>query len=259
VAGGDAGRQIRSAKWAGNGFLLLVTVALLPCFAAPEESAQKSTTQQFWPELEVYVNLNEDSRFVLEYSATREHDLGSYENGLAGIYYDYYALPILRRELREMPDAARDKYLVFRIGYNYSQAPSYDKPNTQNILVLEVDPRAPLPWSVLLTDRNRLEFRTVNSNYEPRYRNRLRLERTFKVARFGLTPYADAEVFLQSKYQPNERAFDERRYTAGMEWTIIRSLVLQGYYTRQRQTQPTIQYVNAVGATLQIHLRHQQK
>ncbi len=215
------------------------------------QGADSATTQQFWPALDLYVNVNEDSRFFFQYSATRQADLQDYEDGLVGAYFDYYTLPLARKRLAEQPDAARDKFLMFRMGFAYQANPPDKKPSTQYIGVLEVDPRQPLPWGMLMTDRNRMEFRLVNGDYEPRYRNRLRIERTFKVGRFGLTPYIDCEAFYESQYH----AWAEIRYEGGMEWAIKRYLVLQGYYTRQRETQPKNSYVNALGATLQIYLR----
>jgi hypothetical protein len=228
------------------------TVALIPVLLQAQTS---DTRQELWPEADVYVNVNSESRFYFSYSATRESELSDYANGQVGGYYDFYMLPLVRRRLRETPDAARDKFLMFRVGYAYSQTPpGASKPSTQQIPTVEADPRAPLPWDMLLTDRNRLELRIVNGDFEPEYRNRLRLERSFRTGRFVLTPYTDVEAFYSWKYH----AFDEVRYTAGLEWQMVRFLVLEGYYTRQRDTKSLPQYVNALGLTLQLHLRQKQ-
>jgi hypothetical protein len=228
------------------------TVALLPVLLQAQTS---DTRRELWPEADVYVNLNSESRFYFTYSATRESDLSDYANGQVGGYYDFYILPLARRRLRETPDAARDKFLMFRVGYAYSRTPpGASKSSIQQIPTVEADPRAPLPWDMLLTDRNRLEFRIVNGDFEPEYRNRLRVERSFRTGRFVLTPYTDVEAFYSWKYH----AFDEVRYTAGLEWQVVRFLVLEGYYTRERDTKSSPQYVNALGLTLQLHLRQKQ-
>ncbi len=227
-------------------------VALLPTLLQAQSS---DTRQELWPGADVYVNLTDKSRFYFKYSATRESELNDYAEGQVGGYFDFYTLPLARRRLREMPDAARDKFLMFRVGYLYSQTPAaVSKPSTQHIPTVEADPRAPLPWDILLTDRNLLELRIVNGDFEPQYRNRLRLERNFRTGRFVLTPYTDTEGFYNWKYH----AFDEVRYTAGLEWRVVRFLVLEEYYTRQRDTKSSPQYVNALGLTVQLYLRQKQ-
>ena len=228
-------------------------LALLPAAGNAQSSG---TRREFWPGVDVYVNLNEQSRFFLKYSATRENQLDDYADGQVGGYFDFYTLPLVRKRLREIPDAARDKFLMFRVGYLYSQTPpSSSKPSTQHIPTLEADPRAPLPWGLLLTDRNRLEFRIVNGDYKPRYRNRLRFERAFRTGRFALTPYVEAEAF----YSWNYHAFNELRYTVGLEWTVAHFLVLEEYFTRQRDTRSPPEFVNALGVTVQLHLRRNNK
>jgi hypothetical protein len=227
-------------------------VALLPVLLRAQSSDSR---QELWPGADVYVNLNDESRFYFTYSATRENELSDYADGQVGAYFDYYTLPLARRRLRELPDASRDKFLMFRVGYLYSKTPPGAlKPSTKHIPTVEADPRAPLPWDMLLTDRNRLELRIVNGDFEPQYRNRLRLERNFRTGRFVLTPYVDGEAFYNWKYH----AFDEFRYTAGLEWRVLRFLVLEEYYTRQRNTKSSPQYVNALGVTVQVHLRQKQ-
>jgi len=233
--------------------LFVVMLSLLP---AAGDAQSSDTRQEFWPRIELYVNLNEQSRFFLKYSATRANHLDDDADGQVGGYFDFYLAPLVRRRLRELPDASRDKFLMFRVGYLYSTTPAgSSKPSTQHIPTLETDPRAPLPWGLLLTDRNRLEFRIVNGAYEPRYRNRLRFERAFRTGRFALTPYVDAEALYSWKYH----AFNQLRYTAGLEWTLAHFLVLEGYFTRKRDTRSPPEYVNALGATVQLHLRQNNK
>lgn len=233
--------------------VLLRTIVLLPVLLQGQSS---DTRQELWPGADVYLNLNTKSRLYFSYGATRESELSDYANGQVGGYYDFYVLPLARQRLRQTPDAARDKFLMFRFGYAYSHTPaSTSKPSSdQQIPTVEADPRTPLPGGILMTDRNRLEFRVANGDFEPEYRNRLRFERSFRTGQFGLTPYIDVEAFYSWKYH----AFDEVRYTAGLEWQVVRFLVLEAYYTRQRDTDSSPQYVNALGLTMQLHFRQKQ-
>ena len=58
----------------------------------------------------------------------------------------------------------------------------------------EATGRAHLPASILVSDRSRIDLRWINGEFRWRYRNRLKLERTFRLKRFDFTPYAHAEV-----------------------------------------------------------------
>ena len=106
--------------------------------------------------------------------------------------------------------------------------------------------------AILLTDRNRFDFRFVNGAFQPRYRNRLRLERSFKTGRFLLTPYADTEIFYDWHYGK----FNQIRYQGGMEWAVTHFFTLVGYYTRQRTTTSTPEYVNAIGAKAEFYFKN---
>jgi hypothetical protein len=208
---------------------------------------------QFWPELDAYVHINQKSRLFFEYNATRQDNLESYASGQVGGYYDFYTFP-LQRNQPEHSDASRNRYLMFRVGYGFSRTPATSSKASSSIHIptIEADPRVPLPWKILLTDRSRFELRIDNGAFTPRYRNRLRMERTFREGRYGFTPYTDAEVFYDWKYG----TFDIFRYTAGMEWSVGHSFLLETYYTRQRNTKSSPEYINALGMTLQIFLRN---
>ena len=197
------------------------------------------------------------SRLFFQYTATREHDLDEYADGQVGGFLDVYMLPLLRYRLRQHPDAARDKYLTFRVGYAYSFKPANGAKPSQTTQIPRIDAtgRFHLPWDIFLTDRNRGDLRFVNGVFSPKYRNRLKLDREFQVGNFRLTPYADVEVFYDSRYHE----FDEFRYEAGVEWLVARFLSLEAYYTRQRDTKSSPEFVNALGVKLEFYLRNRPK
>ena len=104
---------------------------------------------------------------------------------------------------------------------------------------------------MLLTDRNRVDFRLVDGDYQPRYRNRLKLERTFKAGRVDLTPYGHAEAFYDWRFDK----FHRFRFAAGAEVSLGRYFIFESYYLRQNDTVSAPKYVNAVGAALQFYFR----
>jgi hypothetical protein len=226
--------------------------ALLFVFACLVRAGASDTESQFWPEIDVYVHLNAVSRLYLTYSATREHDLADYANGQTGIFYDFYTLPILRRELGEHPDKSRGKLLMFRGGYTYTLTPESNGHNKiENTATFLADARVPLKNGLLLIERNRGDLRFIDGAYTPRYRNRLRLERRTQVGRLDFIPYAQVEVFYDWKYD----AFAPWRYSLGSEFRLNRHIILEGNYTRQRNTKSSPEYVNALALTLQLYFR----
>jgi hypothetical protein len=109
--------------------------------------------------------------------------------------------------------------------------------------------RTPLPWQLLVTDRSRFDLRIVDGTFTPRYRNRAKIERTFKIGRFQLTPYASVEAFYDWRWN----VFNRLRYSGGAELAITSFLVLEGYSVKQRDTKSSPEYVYAGGVALQFY------
>jgi hypothetical protein len=224
---------------------------LILLFAVVSASAQE-TENQFWPETDVFVGLSGKTRLFFLYSATRQENLTEYSDGQVGAFVDFYTLDLLGRRVHQHADASRNKSLMIQAGYMLDRTPP-DSPETSitHMPSIETHGRVELPGKILLSDRNRLDFRIVNSDYQPRYRNRLKVERNFKTGRFELNPYAHAEAF----YDWHLNTFNRFRYTAGMEWTLTRHIILESYYTRQRDTAPTRKFTNALGLVAQFYFR----
>ncbi len=225
---------------------------MLQAFAMVAAAQTSDSSNEFWPEFDVYIKLNEKSRLYLLGSATKLEDLGAYADGQAGINIDFWALPAFRKRIvQQSLDQSRSKLLMFRFGYLYSHPKNSSGAVTENMATGEVTGRAHLPGEWLLSDRSRFDFRWLNGAPAHRYRNRLKLEKTFDVGRFQLTPYSYAEVF----YAFDERSWTRVRYAAGAEWTVTKHIVLEGYYLRQNTWGSVPRFVNAFGAAVQFYSR----
>jgi hypothetical protein len=224
--------------------------ALLLC-ALPAPAQSPDSTNEFWPEIDTFIKLNDKSRIFLMYSATRPESLGAYADGQTGIHIDLYGLRPLRKRLIDLADESRSKSLLFRAGYLFSRPRNNSGSAMEHIATSEATGRAHLRGGLLLSDRNRLDLRWVEGNPRHRYRNRLKLERTFKIGTFEVTPYAHGEVF----YEFRTREWSRLRYAAGAEWAITRRVTLEGYYLRQNAWASVPQFVNATGLALQFYLR----
>jgi hypothetical protein len=229
--------------------VLLITFV---CLAHPLGAETSSTRNEFWPEFDAFVNLNDTSRLSFLYSAIRENDLNTYAEGEVGVHFDYYARPIFRAKVLDHPDAARDKLLMFRIGYLYSRSPGTGgSSSAEHIPTIAMTVRATLPWGINLSERNRGDLKFAKGLFTPTYRNRLQLEKSLRTGRIGLIPYASAEAFYDTRYDK----FNQFRYTAGMEWILARFLVIKSYFSRQRTTTSSPEFVNGLGITVQFYLR----
>jgi len=230
---------------------LLIKLSMVQAFTFVAAAQTSDSTNEFWPEFDFYIKLNEHSRIFAMYTATRQQDLGQYADGQTGVHFDYYTGPIFHRRFIKPADVSRSKLLMIRAGYLFSHPRSGSESAIEHMALLEATGRAGLPAGVLLSDRNRVDFRWLDGNPGHRYRNRLKLEKTFDIGRFQLTPYAHAEVF----YDFSKRDWTRFRYSAGGEWNITKRIVLEGYYLRQNTWASKPQFVNAVGIALQFYIR----
>ena len=234
------------------GLLSIVSVLfLLQAFTAAAAAQPSEGTNEFWPEFDLFINLNQTSRIFAMYTATKSADLGAYANGQAGLYFDYWMARPLRKPLIGYLDPSRSKALMLRVGYLLNRPKNNSGNATEHTATVEVNSRAQLPANLLLSMRNRVDLGWVAGDPNHRYRNRLKLDWTFDAGRFQFTPYAHAEVF----YDIKEGHWTRFRYAAGAEWYITKQFVLEGYYLRQNSWGQVPQFVNGLGVVFQVHLR----
>jgi hypothetical protein len=227
---------------------LLPLSLLLATVAAPAQE----TENQFWPESKIYVTLSGKTRLYFDIAATLRDDL-SYSDGQLGASLDFYVWRLFRSKAERHLDAARNKTILIRAGYFLDRTPTDSKdPYVAHVPSIEIYPRIELPGKVQVTDRNRFDLRIVDGIYKPRYRNRFKLERTFRSGKLELTPYADVEAFYGWQYN----RFFRTRFETGVEWTVTRHFILEGYYVRQWETYPSDTSLNALGVVLQFYFRN---
>ncbi len=223
-------------------------------FAAAPISAQE-TENQFWPEVDVFVRLSGKTRLFFVGSATRNKDLNAFSDGQIGLYLDFYVFPLFlgksRRIGRRGKDESRTRSLMIRAGYLLDRTtPENRDPSIVHVPTIEAHMRMEAPGKILLSDRSRGDFRIVDGDYRPRYRNRIKGERPFTIGRVDLNPYSYFEVF----YDWHSKRIERLRYSAGMEWTLTRHVTLEGYYMRQHN-RISGDNVNGIGAVVQWYFR----
>jgi uncharacterized protein DUF2490 len=234
----------------------LVLIPLLFLFlvvSGPQATrAQEPTTRnEFWPEIDVYVHVKPKVRLYLLGTISKSVEDGEVFNaqafeGQIGVHVDY--IP--------------NKHLILRTGYRFGTAVgSNSDPFKEHRLLTEQTLRQLLPGDLLLSDRNREDFRFVNGDFSFRYRNRVTIEREFHLfKKRTITPYVSGEIFYDTRYS----TWNRNRLAAGVQTSLRRGplrkmllpkrqIILDLYYMRQNDSRSDTQHVNALGASLAFY------
>ena len=138
---------------------------------------------------------------------------------------------------------------MVRVGYRFIH-PIIGNGSTEHRGVLEATARFPLVIGMLVSDRSRIDFRSVGGEYSWRYRNRLTVEGNVSVGRVAVNPYVRAEVYYDSRYNKWSRT----ALTAGLAFPITKHLELESYFEHQNNTEGSSnQELHAVGAVLNLY------
>ena len=249
VSAPNPARSASRRPWSAAGRRRLpaaCAVAVLLALAGAAGAQDVST--QFWPEIDTFVRLNDDMRLYVPASKTRVGTENSGQDGTVGIYFDYYALPIANLGLTGPASAPRSRRLLLRVGYGYT-AGDDGQPAT-NTLTAEATGRMHLPWELLLSDRNRFDLNFVGGDFDPRYRNRLRLERSVDVGKTTLVAYVYGELF----YDFDQGSLFRTRATGGVEVHVWDRFVPELYFQRDFNKGSSGD-VNGFGLVFSVYLR----
>ena len=229
---------LRILRAAGEGLLLAILASPL--------TAQTQSLQA-WPEVDTYISLNSDVRVSFFAAATREDRQGA--SAELGPNIDFYFKPLRKLDritIFEL-DQSKSRLVMVRFGYRYM--PSANGP-TEHRGFLEATGRYPLVKGVLLSDRNRLDLRSIDGELAWRYRNRISAERTVSIRSYHFTPYLRAEAY----YDGNFHKWSRTAETAGCIFPFRKRYEVEPYYEHQNDTgtSPNRQ-VNALGLVLSMY------
>jgi hypothetical protein len=224
-----------------NGWLGLALCVLV--FLGASGHAQ---TIEFLPEINTSVQANQNVRFVFQAKQTREG--GEPTQAEIGPSIDFYWRP-LQKLIRHDADDAKTRLILLSFGYRY--LPSPDAPTTNRILMVAT-PRFPLKSKIIVSDRNRGELNFSNGDLTWRYRNRLQLEREISIRSYHPSPYANVEVYYDSKYQK----WSSTAIEVGCQFPIRKNTQIDFYYEHENNTgKAPNQQVNSIGLALNLFFR----
>lgn len=225
---------------------ILLTVVL---FAALLEPARAEEHQgEFVPELNVFIKLSKQVRLFLLGDISQGLS-PNYTDGEIGAHLDLTLKPILRRELRQ-GNWERDRYLWVRAGYLVSgDLNDWDGGSITQTILLETTARLELPGEFWLVNRGRVDFRDDAGEMSQRYRLRLGIEREFTVGRVVMVPYAQAEIFYDTRVD----CWNRQLYQAGVEIELTEHWRIEPYFARQNDSRSASGNVNRLGLVLKTY------
>ncbi len=240
----------------GSGLRLRVSALIVFLFffviGTQATRAQEPTTRnEFWPEIDVYINLKPKLRLYLLGTVSKSVEDGELRNAQGfeaqiGVHIDY--LP--------------NEHVILRTGYRFgTSVGETGEPFKEHRLLTEQTLRKLIPGGLMLSDRNREDFRFVNGDFSFRYRNRVTVEREFHLLKQrSITPYVSGEIFYDTRY----RTWNRNRLAVGVQTSLRRGpvrkmllpkrqIIMDLYYMRQNDSRSEIPHVNGFGAALTFY------
>jgi Protein of unknown function (DUF2490) len=200
------------------------------------------------PELNVFIKLSKQVRLYLLGDVTQGFS-PNFTDGEFGAHVDFTLKPILRRKLRE-GDWERSRYLWVRAGYVVSRdLDDRDDGSTTQTILLETTTRLELPAQIWLVNRARVDFRDIDGETSQRYRLRVGIEREFTVCGVVMVPYAQAEVFYDTRFD----SWNRQLYQAGVEIELTKHWRIEPYFARQNDSRSASGNVNRIGLVLKSY------
>ena len=233
---------------------LIPRLFLLLVISIPATRAQEPTTQKdFWPGIDVYINLKPKIRLYFLGTVGKSVEDGELRNAQA-----YEA------QIGGHVDYIPNEHVILRTGYRFgSSVGSGSDGFKEHRFVTEQTLRKLLPGDLLLSDRNREDFRFVDGDFSFRYRNRVTVEREFHLFRKRtITPYVSGELFYDTRYD----VWNRNRYAVGVQTSLRRGplrkmllpkrqIILDLYLMRQNDSRSDTPHINALGAALTFYFR----
>jgi len=225
-----------------------VLVALFSPSAQTQTHTQTQTqTYQTWPEIDTYINLNQNFRLYFIATQTIENSQGT--DAEIGPNLDFFFMPLFRRNKGVIfqSDQAKSRLFLFRVGFHY--VPSTSGPAEQRG-VMEVTGRYALKSGFLFSVRNRADLRFISGTFSWRYRDRLTMERTVSIRSYHFTPYVRGEVYFDSNYGKWSRTSEN----LGAAFPIRKHTEIEPYYEHQNDTSKSPnRQINAFGISLNLY------
>ena len=206
-------------------------------------------SKQVWPETSTFVKLTDNTRFYFLMTTVKEEREST--EGEVGPNFDFYLKPL--RKVNRLAlfrlDESKARFLMIRVGYRYVFPYGGDS-SDEHRGVVEATARYPLTHGMLVSDRNRMDLRSIGGAFSWRYRNRLTVERNFSIRRFKFTPYCRGEIYYDSRHDKVSRT----ALIGGSSFPITRHFEFESYFEHQNDSGGSSnRTVNALGMVANLY------
>ena len=186
-------------------------IALAACVCLPGQAVADETVNEFWPELDLWLNLPAGFR-LSSFFALSHREVTEYREGSFVLQADYAwksgTIPGPRRRLADEAEMAEMKPWMLRWGYLSGNSLDDDGAEySEDSALLEVHLRTPLESGVLFTSRLRSDLRFLGEerDFSWRLRYRLMMEREFLPRGHSVVPYLSVEPYYDSRHEKVSR------------------------------------------------------
>ncbi len=190
-----------------------------------------------FPEFDIWISLDQEHRnrlFIL--LAFAEEPSFEYQESALGISWDQRVNPCWS----------------WRAGIRYITK-EVDPPDADELrMVLDLKWFHSFGDDWLFTDRNRIDIRRFDddSDLSFRYRNRIQLEKPFKVFDHEITGFASYEIYYDSRYN---KLGQRHRFIVGVSVPLSEWLSVDVFYGYHIETKPKDETGDALGIAFGLH------
>ena len=208
----------------------------IPYSRVAAQEAASTTKTQWNEEVDAHVQFASQWRVLAQAGGLQAQNY-PFQQWYAGAGLGYQFWPISTPHAQNI-DPDKEFYFVVGAGYEYLDTTSSGTVENRGILNATVGYM--FPGRVLARDRNWLELRWVNGKYSTSYRNRLMLEREFRIQKLRVSPFGSVEAFYDGAGHTAEETSGGARgswnqwwYTVGAQVPYERQFAIQMFYCRK--------------------------
>jgi hypothetical protein len=233
----------------------VLPLALIGWLALPGLAPAGETGEEFWPEIDVWIQL--DPHFRLSPCVSLSSDLETkYREGVALLQLDYSwkrsGAPLVSRRLFDEVRAAEMNRFMVRAGYLAGKSlddngESYSERQT----FLELHLRNPLRHGILISHRVRTDLRFIGDDrdFSWRLRYRLQAEKEYQALGTSVVPYGSLEGSFDERYS----AVNRIRAIGGTTVALSRHFVAEANITCQYDSHLPASNLFALNAILNVY------
>lgn len=226
-------------------FLQSVLLAVLVGVLCPGLEAQ-SESAEWWPEADVYLQLTDRLRASVIAARSQDRESRNATSLEVGPNLDVTLKSFRQMKAKDSLDSSKHTYLTFRAGYHHLFNTGG---SDEDRVILEVTPRFYLPKSILVSDRHRADLRFIAGTFSWRYRNRLSVERGFRIKSLRLTPYLRGEIYRDSRFG----VWNRHALGGGIVFPVRKRLEIEPYFERDSDSRSSPAHINAAGITVSVY------